>query len=300
MLDFRIITFLTVCQTMNYTRAAEKLNITQPAVSQHIRAIEEQYDVKLFRYEGKQLYLTEAGRFFLQTANAINHDVMHLQSQLKQISSRQTLHFGATLSIGEYLMPGPLSRLLKTHPDIRLNMVVENTDVLLKMLNQGEIDFAIIEGFFPRQSYEGLRYKTERFIPVCAPHYSFKRAITTLDDLLPEHLLVRETGSGTREMLERSLWSHNLTLGNFSSYSEIGSLGAIKSMVMAGAGISFFYESVVQAEIQTGHLAMIPIPDFHAAHDFTFIWQKGSIFTDYYRQVFSWLKTGDDKDSSAK
>ena len=136
MLDFRIETFLTVCQTMNYTEAARQLHITQPAVSQHIRALEQQYGADFFHYQGKRLSLTEAGQLFYRTALAMRHDAAHLKDQIQSLSSSPVLNFGATLTIGEYIMPEPLLHLIQTRPDIRLRMMVENTDELLTDINQ--------------------------------------------------------------------------------------------------------------------------------------------------------------------
>ena len=116
MLDFRIETFLAVCQTMNFTRAAELLHITQPAVSQHIHALEAQYGVRLFVYQGKQLHLTESGRLLYQTAVTMRHDALRLRDALRQADGRRHLRFGATLTVGEYIMPGPLRRLLEQDP----------------------------------------------------------------------------------------------------------------------------------------------------------------------------------------
>ena len=156
MLDFRVETFLAVCQTMNFTRAAEQLHITQPAVSQHIHALEEQYGTKLFRSQGKQLQLTESGRLFFRTAAAMHHDDLRLREALHQENIRRRLRFGATLTIGEYIMPGPLLRLLEREPDIQLYMLTANTQELLKLLDQGELDFAIVEGYFDKQAYDSL------------------------------------------------------------------------------------------------------------------------------------------------
>lgn len=289
MLDFRINTFLAVCQTMNYTEAAKMLHITQPAVSQHIHYLEQQYGSKFFQYEGKHLSLTESGQLFLQTATTIQHDIKHLQEQISTLSTYQYLNFGATLTIGEYIMPESILHVLKHEPNIQIRMVVENTDELLKLLNQGKIDFAIIEGFFPRHAYESLTYKEERFLPVCACDYTFAKPVFRLEDLLSEQLLVRENGSGTREALERSLMEHNMVIKDFNKLTELGNLNAIKSLVSAGAGISFFYESAVKEELKSGLLREIPLEDFYAKHDFTFLWQKGSVFSPYYRRVFELL-----------
>ena len=133
-LDFRVETFLAVCQTENFTRAAQLLHITQPAVSQHIHALEEQYGAKLFRYEGKQLFLTPAGRLLQQTAATMRHDARHLEEEIRQLSARREIHFGATLTIGEYLMPGVLCRLLEREPDLQLRMTAANTAELETVL----------------------------------------------------------------------------------------------------------------------------------------------------------------------
>lgn len=246
MLDFRVETFLAVCQTMNFTRAAEQLHITQPAVSQHIHALEEQYGTKLFRSQGKQLQLTESGRLFFRTAAAMHHDDLRLREALHQENIRRRLRFGATLTIGEYIMPAPLLRLLEREPDIQLYMLTANTQELLKLLDQGELDFAIVEGYFDKQAYDSLIYCTQRYIPVCASGHPFSHPVRRLEDLLKERLLVREPGSGTRNVLERALEVRNLGVRNFRRVTELGSLNLIKSLVCAGAGISFFYQPVVQ------------------------------------------------------
>ena len=252
MLDFRVETFLAVCQTMNFTRAAEQLHITQPAVSQHIHALEEQYGAKLFRSQGKQLQLTESGRLFFRTAAAMHHDDLRLREALHQENTRRRLRFGATLTIGEYIMPGPLHRLLEREPDIQLYMLTANTQELLKLLDQGELDFAIVEGYFDKQAYDSLVYCTQRYIPVCSAEHPFSHPVRRLEDLLEERLLVREPGSGTRNVLERALEVRNLSVRNFRRVTELGSLNLIKSLVCAGAGISFFYQPVVQQELEPG------------------------------------------------
>ena len=290
MLDFRVDTFLTVCQTMNFTRAAEILHITQPAVSQHIKALEAQYGTKLFTYVGKQLALTEAGKLFLQTAITIHHDDCHLRDAIQQLRKTRRLNFGATLTIGQYVMPAALIRLLNKEPETQLRMIMGNTEKLLALLDQGEIDFALVEGFFSQQCYESLSYGRESYIPVCASEYQFCQPVRRIEDLLGERLLVREPGSGTREVLERALEEHHLSLQDFHLLTELGSLDVIKTLVCAGVGISFFYFPVVKAQLEEGCLREIPLENCTITHDFHFIWRKDSVFGTYYQQVFQMLK----------
>ena len=289
MLDFRVETFLAVCRTMNFTRAAEQLHITQPAVSQHIHALEEQYDTKLFDYHGKQLRLTESGQMFLQTAETMRHDARRLREAIAQSESQRWLNFGATLSIGEYIMPSPLLHLMESRPELRLRMLVANTHELLKLLDTGELDFAIVEGYFDSRVYDSIVYCTKRFIPVCAPGYGFAKPVRRMEDLVEARLLVREPGSGTRNVLERALEEQNMGIQSFGSVAELGSLDLIKSLVMSGAGISFFYEPVVEAELKSGKLREIALEDAEISHDFCVIWRRGSVFEPYYREIYALL-----------
>lgn len=296
MLDFRVDTFLAVCRCMSFTRAAAALHITQPAVSQHIRALEAQYGVRFFSFEGKKLTLTDAGRLFLRTATTMRHDAQHLRDALGSLSGGgRRLVFGATLTIGEYVMPAPLARLLAAEPNVSLRMIVANTAELLRGLDRGDIDFAIVEGFFEKSEYDSLSYLTERYVAVCAPGYRFRQPVHTLEDLLGERLLTREPGSGTREILERRLREHNLTVRDFRAVTEIGSLNAIKALVRMGQGVAFLYEPTVRAELESGALREIALSGFPVLHDFTFLWRKSSVFAQTYREIFDLLRTASDR-----
>ena len=122
MLDFRMDTFLAVCEAMNFTRAAEKLNITQPAVSQHIRFLEEYYDTRLFQMRGKKAELTRAGKLLQSVGLTMKHDVLSLRKEIRELQEKKSLRFGVTLTVGEFVIPGPLGRYLMLHPDISLKM----------------------------------------------------------------------------------------------------------------------------------------------------------------------------------
>ena len=284
-------TFITVCKYMNFTRAAEKLNITQPAVSQHIRYLEEDYNIKIFRYDGKKVRLTKEGETLLNAVITIKHDDLFLREQLKDFQKKQrNLIFGTTLTIGEFVMPGRLAAYLQKYPGTSIRMIVANTYRLLEQLNNGEIDFAIIEGYFTKNEYDYLQYSRERYIPVCGPEYIFGGKGETVEDLLDERLIVREQGSGTREILERILGEKNLAIHDFANPVEISNMNAIKSLVRSNCGITFLYEIAAREEIKDGKLREIPLKEYNVTHDFTFVWRKGSIFSERYRELFEILK----------
>lgn len=287
MLDFRMETFLTVCQYMNFTKAAEVLNITQPAVSQHVRYLEKHYKVKLFRYEGKKPKLTQAGEMLRSAAVTMAHDEISLEKRMQSMSEEfQEIRFGATMTVGEVVMARILKRYLAEYPDVQLHMEVGNTQELLSKMDHGTIDFALVEGFFKKSEYDFLHYSSENYIGVCSPDYKFQKKVRRLEDLFGERLLLREPGSGTREVLERYLDSQNFSIADFAKTSEIGSLHTIKELTKEGLGITFLYEVAVREELEKGELLEIKIKDFKLSHDFTFIWRRGSIYADTYRALF--------------
>ena len=286
MLDFRMETFLAVCQCMNFTRASEQLNITQPAVSQHIRFLEKHYNTKLFRYEGKKLRLTGAGEILRNASLTMMHDEMSMQSEMQKSEETEEIRFGATRTVGDVLMGKILENYLKNYPEAGIHMIVENTKELLQRLDEGTIDFALVEGFFKKSEYDYQKYSDENYIGVCSPDYQFHETPETLENLFQERLLLREEGSGTREVLERWLDSQNLGIRDFRQTMEVGSLQTIRELTKAGCGITFLYEAAVKEDLKAGTLQKIPLKDFHVSHEFTFIWRRGSIYADRYREIF--------------
>lgn len=291
MLDFRMDTFLAVCKSMNFTRAAEELNITQPAVSHHIHYLEEHYQVKLFAMNGKKVELTEAGKALLWAATTMRHDELHLRQELKRVAgSKRQLVFGATMTVGEYVLPEALMRLMDAQPDTLVKMVVADTHDLLQSLDEGEIEFAVVEGFFPKKEYDFLIYDRGSFVIVASPDYQFDKPLKLIEDLTEERFFIREPGSGTRYVLERYLEGKNLLIQDFKDLMEISNIGAIKSLVTDGRGITFLYEAAVKKELMEGRLIRVELEDFQLSHNFTFIWRKDSIYSDYYRGLYRLLR----------
>ena len=286
MLDFRMETFLTVCRYMNFTRASEKLNITQPAVSQHIRFLEKHYNTKLFRYEGKKLRLTGAGEILRNASLTMMHDEQSMQNEMQKTEQEAEIRFGATRTIGDAVMGQVLEKYLARYPQARIHMEVENTHDLLVRLDEGRIDFALVEGFFKKTEYDFQIFSREKYIAVCSPDYTFRNTPDCIEKLFQERLLLREEGSGTREVLERCLEAHNLSIQDFAKRMEVGSMQTIKELTKAGCGITFLYEAAVRRELEDGSLRQIPLRDFPVVHEFALIWRRGSIYAEWYRELF--------------
>lgn len=286
MLDFRINTFLTVCEYMNFTKAAKVLCVTQPAVSQHIKYLEKTYDTKFFKYEGKKINLTKSGKIFYQTATTMKQNEEYLKEKIIQEKlGMRNLKFGATLTIGEFILPSKLHNYLNRNKNVKITMIVENTKELLYKLEHGEIDFALVEGYFIKNEYDYVVYSKEKYICVAGKDYNFIKEPHVLQDLLQETLIIREKGSGTRDIFEKNLERQNLALNDFSKVIEIGNINAIKQLVKNNNGITSLYEVAVKDELESGTLIKIEVDDLQKNHDFYFIWRKNSAFEKTYRKL---------------
>ncbi len=290
MLDFRMETFLTVCRYMNFTHAAEALHLTQPAVSQHIRCLEQKYEASLFYREKKKLSLTPAGELLRSALETMQNDENTLKKRMKEsLSQKKILTFGVTMTIGEYAILPSLAVFIKKHPDTDFHIRYGNTQTLLSCLQEGTIDFAIVEGYFKEDHYDVRIYKKEEYIAVASSRHNFQQPVCCLKDLTKERLLTREHGSGTRAILSKALALNNMSVLDFAHLVEVENIHTIVSLLCEDCGISFLYKSAVEQEISAGKLRQIPLTDFTISHDFCFIWNKGSIFSKEYQTIFQEL-----------
>lgn len=288
MIDYRLKTFLNLCNTLNYTRTAKELHMTQPAVTQHIQYLEEYYDIELFIYKNRKLKLTEAGEKLYDYGISLKNNSEKIKTNLRKLDfGHDEMNFGATLTIGEYIMPDLLNKLKKDNPNIKISMRVANTENLIKFLKEGIIDFAIIEGHFNKLDYEYFLFSNERFIGV----RKFDENLKTykLSELYTENLIVRERGSGTREILEQILYEENLKMDNFKEIIQIGNINAIKEMVESDLGITFLYEKAVEKEIREKELEEIKIENFNIRREFNFIFLKESYFYEEYKSWYEYF-----------
>jgi DNA-binding transcriptional LysR family regulator len=291
MLDFRHETFLTLCACNSFTKTAELLHMTQPAVSQHIKHLEEFYGCKLFDTSNRRVRLTPQGKLLKEFAMTVFSDSKNFRKNISSINAdTMQFSFGATLSIGEYVMPKILSRLLTKYPEMKIHMSVANTHVLLERLNNGELDYIVVEGLFDKSEYEAVLFSLENFIPVCAPQSEFADREADFHEITKSRLILREKGSGTREVFENILQKYNYTLQAFEKVIEIGNMAAIKKMVSSGLGITFLFEVVAKSEIENGDLSVINSSGFHEQREFNFVFLKNSFFRERYMTIYHLMK----------
>lgn len=277
MIDQKLITFLKLCELMNYRKTAQALHLTQPAVSNQIRQLKQEYQCKLFLYDKKRLHKTTE-------ADMLKHYVENLvyqESQFKQDlcshKNKRILHIGATKTIGEYVINKQVTRCALNN-DNRISVTIDNTKSLLSYIDKGLLDFALVEGFFDHKKYKSIPYEEVPFIGVCHKDHPFANKVISLNDIFKEHLLIREEGSGTRDILERVLIDHNHTINEFDRITSINHFSLLIDVLKNINGITFAYKPLIENDKE---LSCFSIKDLHIIHSFNYVFLDNHYAYDY-------------------
>lgn len=263
-MEQKLYTFLALCQTMNYRLAAERLHLSQPAVTKQIQSLEQSLQTKLFYYDGHTLHKTEKCLLLERYAISQQYQFEELQLAIAN-KKRQKLRIGATKTIGDYVLIDAIKNYL-SHSSHELSLVVDNTKHLLQMLDENQLDFAVIEGTFSKTKYDSYLLRMEPFVGICAKNSPLCGKHIGIEELLSETIIVREEGSGTRRIFEERLMAAGYELSDFFREVSISSFVSIKALVADGIGISFLYHSVVSKEENIGIFTVDGITEPHAFH----------------------------------
>lgn len=267
MLDYKMKTFLTLCRLMNYRKTAEELNLTQPAVTQHIHSLEEYYGCKLFHYDRRQLSMTKEAQMLRFSAENIRYQEQKLMERLRGAEVRE-LRIGATKTIGDYVIGGDIANFLK-EPRNRISITVDNTAALLAMVEAGTLDFALIEGNFDQKEFASRLYRSEPYVGICAADHPFAGRAVGIEELVKEPLILREEGSGTRKIFESILWNYNLTPAVFPKVTCVSSFGLITELLERRCGVTFAYATVKE---HNPKLASFRLEGIEVTHDFNYVY----------------------------
>lgn len=263
-MDPKLHTFLTLCETMNYRLAAQRLHLSQPAVTKQIQSLEQLLQTKLFYYDGHTLHKTEKCLLLERYAISQQYQFEELQLAIAD-KKRLKLRIGATKTIGDYVLIDAIKEYLSC-PSHELSLVVDNTKHLLQMLDENALDFAVIEGTFSKTKYDFYLLRMEPFVGICAKNSPLCGKHLSIADLLNETIIVREEGSGTRRIFEERLTASGYELSDFYREVSISSFVSIKALVASGIGISFLYHSVTSHENDIGTFTVDGITEPHAFH----------------------------------
>ncbi len=284
MIDIKIRTFLAVIDGGSLRKASECLGLSQPAVSQQLKALEAEYKVPLFNHVGRRLVLNDAGRILESAARQAAGLTRLVHRDLAPLTEgRKSYRLGATLTIGEFILPPLLAEYGLKNPQMELSLRIENTVSILEQLDRGELDLALVEGPFDKDLYRSEVFLEDEMILI-APPVSFPddNEPVSPGELKESRMILREEGSGTRYRWEEYKTVKGLKLP--APVLEVGSLSAIKSLVESGFGISVMSSRAVEKEIKLGTLKSRPFSTGPLIREMCFVYKYESATS--FRQNF--------------
>lgn len=281
MLDYRMDTFLALCETLSYHKAAEMLHISQPAVTQHIQFLEREYGCKLFTYQNRNLLKTPAAQMLEQYALSMRSQDTDIRRQLRN-NRMYELRVGATKTIGDFVINAQVQRYLEKEGN-SLTMIVDNTERLLHLLDENRLDFAIVEGYFDKNHYNSRCLRREPFVGICQKDHRFAGQEITLNQLLGETIIHREKGSGTRAILEQKLLGYNESFLHFRRNICISSFKLILETVKSGIGVSFVYKVLADSDPELGQFS---IRGDAIVREFNIVWLRNTDIQEKIRLFF--------------
>lgn len=285
-MDGRYETFLTLCNLMNYRKTADAMHLTQPAVTRQIQSLEEEFGIRLFQYDHRKLFRTPESEVLENYILSLRHNYDSLKEALKTEQIR-TIRVGATKTIGNYTIPEGVEKYLSDGKH-SITLSIDNTEALLSKMKSSELDFTIIEGIFDKSQYASRLFREETFTGICAKAHRFAGKTVKFKDLFSETLLVREKGSGTRDILERELQGRGYSFGMFKRCCEISSLHLIARLVASGIGISFAYHSILK---DRKDMATFQVKGFELPHEFNIVWLKHTRISEDGEKFLNCIET---------
>jgi len=298
MLDTRMKTFMMVAEKRNFSKAAAHLHISQPAVSVQIQQLEKDYGAKLFKRYEKEISLTPAGQILLGYAYRLAgladeavREINRLENQVKG-----PLRLGATLTVGEYLLPSVIGAFKLRFPQVEFLLEVANTQTIENMLLEHNIDLALVEGpLTSEQRLEQQELMSDELLVVFSPgHQWVGNSSVTWDQLLNEKLILREPGSGTRKVFENAVLNMGKQLDQLNIFMQMGSTQAIKALIKENLGVTVLSKLTVQEELELGSLRGVRLAGCTLSRSFRFVTIKEHLptlvcehFIDFCRKYVS-------------
>jgi len=278
MADFRLEVFYTVAKRLSFTKAAEELYITQPAVTKHIRELEEQYNNKLFDRNGNKIQLTTAGAILLSHAEelltiyrAIEFDMNALLQKHKGL-----LHLGASTTISQYLIAPILAGFKKKFEEIELKLITGNTAQIEKALIDKEIELGIVEGRSKNKEISYSDFLKDEIVLVCNKNHSLAKASEINPSSLKNYrFIIREQGSGTRQVIDHALKDVGLSISDLPVEIQLGNTESIKSYLMHSNALAFLSIHSINKELLSGELRVVDIKGLNITRNFYFTHLQG-------------------------
>ena len=277
MLDFRLKVFQCVAQNLSFTKASNELFITQPAITKHIKELEAEFEVKLFDRTGNKISLTQAGKILLSYSDhiiSLHNEAKFELSQLKG-NLEGSLRLGASTTIAQYVIPAALAKFNERFPEIKLSLTNGNTEQIEQRLLKNEVDIGIVEG---KPTNADIRYTSflndELLVFTSAQNNTIPNAVSN-EEFSKLPLVLRERGSGTLEIIEKSLQHDHISRKHLNVLMFLGSTEAIKSFIKTGKGVGIVSRFAIDQELSNHIFRLINTSGLKFHRQFYFISPKG-------------------------
>jgi DNA-binding transcriptional LysR family regulator len=276
MADRRLQVFHTVARLLSFTKAAESLHMTQPAVTFQVRQLEEQFNTRLFDRTHNRISLTEAGQRVYEYADRIFELYAEMENAVRDMTGEISgmLVIGASTTIAEYMLPSLLGDFKKQYPDINVHLKVSNSDGIVSMVENNDIDLGVVEAPVNNKNLVVEECRKDRLVAIVPPQHALaSQQSVAVKELLENAYIAREEGSGTREVIQEYLAELGLQASDVHVSMELGSPEAIKGAVEAGMGVSIVSEVTIHKELQLGSLVALELEP-PLERPFSFVHQK--------------------------
>lgn len=276
MVDTRLLSLIKIVETGSYTKAAEQLSLSQPAVSQHIRQLEDSLGVKIFDHSHNKFKLTPEGEIVVKYARRMAALYSKLELALK--SEREQVHsftIGITHTAESSAIIEALAAYANTLEGLNLKILTYTTDKLYTMLKTYEIDFAFVEGKTNDPAFRYTMLDTDCLVLAVPPtHKLAKQSMITINQLKEEKLILRLPNSNTRSLFTASLESQSLSINDFNITMEIDSIATIKDLIRRDFGVSVLAKSACMDELKKGKLSVLAIENLSMMREINIVYPK--------------------------
>ncbi|GAB6043534.1 LysR family transcriptional regulator [Endothiovibrio diazotrophicus] len=276
MADRRLQVFHTVAKLLSFTKAAEQLHMTQPAVTFQVRQLEEQFNTRLFDRTHNRISLTDAGELVYRHAERIFELYAQMENEVRSLTGEVSgaLMIGASTTVAEYMLPVLLGDFRAKYPDVNIQLKVSNSDGIVSMVENNTIDLGVVEAPVANRNLAVEECRHDRLVLITHPaHPLAERPMVEAKDVVEHPFICREEGSGTREVIGEWLTEGGVPANSLRLSMGLGSPEAIKGAVAAGMGISILSRVTILKELQLGMLKEVEL-DPPLERPFSFVHQK--------------------------
>ncbi len=292
MINQKLFSLLKVAQYKSYTEAAKQLSLTQPAVSQHIKQLEDELGIHIFERINNELRVTPQGEIALHYAERMASLFENMKKEIRDERHKvSNLSLGVTHSAESNPIAEAIANYVSSHKGVRIKMVTDTISNLYDKLRIYEIDLAIVEG---READPNMRYTlldTDSLMLVASPEHPLaKKGFVTVDEIKKERLILRLPNSNTRNQFESHLISNNMDIAEFDVILEVDNVATIKDLVRRNFGVSILAQSACLDEIKKGKITALPIENFSMMREINIVYNKDFEKFELLKDVISSYK----------